>query len=351
MQEQFDLDSFIDIGAESVETPQESTSSLSDIYAPKFKDGKDNVYNALIRPIVNPRNPTQPYLNKIVFYLNDDTLNLNGYYDSKRTLGKTSKCPLWSTYWELYNSKDARLKEKAGNDISKPKSQHYCLAYVIMDAQRPELEGKVVIWRFPKTVADQFDKQLKPSEVQQRMGKGGINPANLYSGKDYYISLKAKGEWNDYTDCGFVDERGALKILTGEKDADGNNKYVEIERGNEEHKKLLSEKVYNENIPVLEDYGFKEWSEDDEHKIKKYVNKLKNGDSVAMSDVSNTSSVDSSVPSEASVSEKPKEQIPLTKEQTGAGVEAQNAQPDTEPSNSSKSEETELLDFINNVQV
>lgn len=262
-----DLASFIDQGVEEISwaSPQKQGSS---VYTPKPADGKNGVYTALIRPL--PYKGTE-IISKDVFWVNNPKVGLRGFFDQS-----PKPCPLVKLYWDLKKNEDVRMQKKIGENFER-KEQNYCYAYVIKDPQRPDLEGKVVIWRFPRSIKKLFDAQAIPSENDIAMGSEKCNVFNLFEGKDFMLKVSQKGEWPDYSESKFSDQKTSLKIKVhsnGDK-----NDYVQIERGNKEHMNLLMETVYNENLPDLTPFQWKAWTDEENEKIEKFIRTMRNNGS------------------------------------------------------------------------
>lgn len=318
-----EIEKFIDLSPE--ETTWDSGTAKKDnlIYSPKASEGKNGVYNAIIRPI--PSSDTE-IINKKVLWINDERTGLRGYYDSRAHLGK-GKCELNDLFWYLKKHEDVRMQRKLGSNFSM-KEQNYCYAYVIKDPQNPELEGKVVIWRFPRTIKKLFDAQRTPTPEDIAIGAEPCNVFNVFEGKDFMLKIETKGEWPDYSSSRFAESTSGLKI----KVADNGDKsdYVEIEKGNKDHISLLKEKVYNEEtIPDISSFKFKDWTDEEHAKIKKFVSIMKSGNSDSIDTILNKTE------------DKPDEPMPDTKQSTKDPIENFESK---KPSSEVDGEETDSED-------
>jgi hypothetical protein len=268
----FDIDSLIDLGAEQItyadqEQTKNNLKNYSQIYSPKYSDGKDNTYSAILRPIPNPAGESKFIISKLVHWLEDDVLGLKGYFDSKRSIKQ--KCDVSDTYWFLKKHPDIKMQEKA--KALSPKEQNYCYALVVKDIQKPELEGKVVIWRFPSVIKKLFDSQVNPPQEEIEMGKEPCNVFNLFSGKDFLLKISKKGDWPDYSNCKFSDTPSSAKI----KLEDGT--VYTLKKGDPKSLEIIKSHIFNDKLPDISKYEYKEVSEEDSILISKYMQKLKTG--------------------------------------------------------------------------
>jgi hypothetical protein len=86
------------------------------------------------------------------------------------------------------------------------KEDYYALVQIVQDKNNPEMEGKVMIFKFGKKLNDMLEAQLKPEYGSP------CNPFDLFEGKLFSIHSRKVGEWNNYDLCSFVGEKGSIEI-------------------------------------------------------------------------------------------------------------------------------------------
>ena len=196
------LDIF-NLDADSLVSKNQSNKSGDlEFYKPYPEDGKDGVYKSLVRFIPNPANPTKSKIHKYYVYLNDPVSGNSFSADCPSTVGK--KSILKDLFWKLKNSHSA-----ADQELSKKfsrKEDYYALVQIVQDKNKPELEGKIMIFKFGKKLNDLIEAQLQPEYGEK------CNPFDLFEGREFAVHTRKVGEWNNYDLCSFVGERTPIKI-------------------------------------------------------------------------------------------------------------------------------------------
>ena len=213
------LDIF-NLDAESLVTPVKKEGSKDlEFYKPYPEDGKDGVYKSLVRFVPNSSEPTKSKIHKYYVYLKDPSTGNGFSVDCPSTVGK--KSVLKDIFWKLQNSNSAADKELSKNFSRK--EDYYSLIQIVQDKNRPELEGKVMIFKFGKKLNDMIEAQLKPEYGD------AVNPFDLFSGKLFSVHARKVGEWNNYDLSSFVGERCSIEIdgKKMEKNQDDMNAIVE----------------------------------------------------------------------------------------------------------------------------
>ncbi len=197
------LDIF-NLDAESFVTKTNQSGGSKDLefYKPYPEDGKDGVYKSLIRFIPNSENPAKSKIHKYYVYLNDPVSGNGFAVDCPSTVGK--KSILKDLFWKLKNSHSAADQELA-KSFSR-KEDFYSLVQIVQDKNNPDLEGKIMIFKFGKKINEMIEAQLQPEYGE------ACNPYDLFEGREFAISVRKVGEWNNYDLCSFVGERTPIKI-------------------------------------------------------------------------------------------------------------------------------------------
>lgn len=173
-----------------------------DFYKPYPEDGKDGVYKSLIRFLPNPTDPKKSKIHKYYVYLNDPVTGDGFSADCPSTVGK--KSILKDLFWKLKNSHSAADQELA-KKFSR-KEDFYSLVQIVQDKNKPELEGKIMIFKFGKKLNDMIEAQLQPEYGEP------CNPYDLFEGREFAVHVRKVGEWNNYDLCSFVGEKTAIKL-------------------------------------------------------------------------------------------------------------------------------------------
>lgn len=196
------LDIF-NLDAEALVTPTKKEGSKDlEFYKPYPEDGKDGVYKSLVRFLPNVADAQKSKIHKYYVYLQDPATGNGFSVDCPSTVGK--KSVLKDIFWKLQNSNSAADKELS-KKFSR-KEDYYSLIQIVQDKNRPELEGKIMIFKFGKKLNDMIEAQLKPEYGEP------VNPFDLFNGKLFSIHARKVGEWNNYDLCSFVGERCPIEV-------------------------------------------------------------------------------------------------------------------------------------------
>lgn len=179
-----------------------SETKESEFYKPYPESGKDGVYKSLIRFLPNVAEPAKSKIHKYYVYLSDPSSGESFSVDCPSTVGK--KSVLKDIFWKLKNSHSAADQELA-KSFSR-KEDYYALVQIVQDKNNPDLEGKIMIFKFGKKLNDMLEAQLKPEYGDP------CNPFDLFSGKLFSVHSRKVGEWNNYDLCSFVGDKCAIEI-------------------------------------------------------------------------------------------------------------------------------------------
>ena len=218
------------------------------LYKPYPELGKDGVYKSLVRFLPNITNPKKSKIHQYYVWLKDPVDGTNHKAICPSTVGK--KSILKDLFWKLKNSASAKDQE-----ISKAfsrKEDFYSLIQVVKDSNRPDLEGKIMIFKFGRKVNDMIEQQIKPE-----FGNPS-NPYDLFEGKNFGLQVRKVGEWNNYDLCQFVGDKMALII---EGDA-----VEKTESGRDIVTKYLKTGPLD-----LDKYDYNDWSDEESDKIMRII--------------------------------------------------------------------------------
>jgi hypothetical protein len=231
-----DFDIF-NLGVADVDTHEQKSSAVNEIYKPSADQGKDGTYKALIRFVPNPANPRNSLIKKYVHWLTDAAGN-GRLVDSPSTVGE--KCPIADVFFKLRNS-DSAVDRKMSEKL-KRREQYYSLIKVIKDPQNPDLEGTYMIYKFGYKIKEKIDEELKPAFGEP------TQVFDLFAGKNFELIITRQGEYNNY-------DKSKFSASTSAIDIDG----TPAERTKEN---MAAIKEQLDSAPSLEPYEYKTWDGD-----------------------------------------------------------------------------------------
>jgi len=218
------------------------------LYKPYPELGKDGVYKSLVRFLPNITNPKKSKIHQYYVWLKDPVDGANHKAICPSTVGK--KSILKDIFWKLKNSASAKDQELA--KAFSRKEDFYSLIQVVKDSNRPDLEGKIMIFKFGRKVNDMIEQQIKPE-----FGNPS-NPYDLFEGKNFGLHVRKVGEWNNYDLCQFVGDKMPLMI-------EGNP----VERTEEGRDNVTS---YLKTGPLdLDKFDYNDWSAEEHDKIMRII--------------------------------------------------------------------------------
>lgn len=197
------------------EKKQVNSDGIYRIDLSKAKDKKKG-YRSVIRFLPNftkEKKVGQAAIEKITHYVDiKNAKELSGWFDSAKNFNE--KCPLTDLYYNMTNSKNAVLQEKA--KCLKYSKKYYSYVLIIEDEQQPELVGKIMIFQYGKTIKDKIQAE-KNGEIS------GV-PCNVFDlavGKDFVVLVKeiSTGDetYPDYKNSMFKPEISSLPVYFEDK--------------------------------------------------------------------------------------------------------------------------------------
>ena len=217
---------------------------VSEEYNPSAAKGKNNLYQAIIRFIPWYENPKHGSIQeKWVSYLQDPVTNRGRYVDCPSSVGKPS--PLQDIYWKLKKSESVQEQKLA--DTFSRRHSYASLIQVIRDENAPELEGKILVWRYGVKIWEKINAELKPVIGDKH------DPFDIIQGKAFALVISKVSGFNNYDQSKFVDKKIPLCIPNGE------GKLIPINESSDK------QKVFNwvkENTADLNKYAYREWDQE-----------------------------------------------------------------------------------------
>jgi hypothetical protein len=271
-----ELDSLFSAGGinDKVEFLQERTTKNSDgiyrIDMEKVKDKKKG-WKSVIRLLPNLSKEGkvgQSAIEKITHYVDiKNNKELSGWFDSPKNF-PGEKCPLTDLFYQMKNSKNAILVEKA--ECLKYSKKYYSYCLIIEDEQQPELVGKIMIFQYGKQISEKIKAEMNGDISGEQ-----CNVFDLSAGKDLTLIVKETGgtdSYPDYNSSAFKPNTSSLPIYNEEKRTFKNVPLVE---GNIDSKFRNTVKDFLLNREHdLEGFGPKKLTDEQHAKISEISNYL-----------------------------------------------------------------------------
>lgn len=130
----------------------------------KLSKSEDGHYRSRIRVIYNPFNPKKSIVKQETYFIQD----MEGSLLVRSKLSNDDReCPIFKAWKSLWFSGDDTKKEWAKQMFDKSSSQ-YCLVQVLEDENQPELVGKILAWKLPKTVFTKMSAKMNPAPESKK---------------------------------------------------------------------------------------------------------------------------------------------------------------------------------------
>jgi hypothetical protein len=261
------LDSKMDFLNEQTKT---NTDGIYRIDLTKVKDKKKG-YRSVVRFLPNLTKDGkvgQSAIEKIAHYVDiKNQKELSGYFDSPKNFGE--KCALSDLYYQMTNSKNAILQERA--KMLNYSKKYYSYVLVLEDEQQPELVGKILIFQYGKTIKDKIS-----AEKNGEISGVSCNVFDLSAGKDFVLLVKeiqtGDETYPDYKMSMFKPETTSLPMFFKEKGVFKNVPLVEGRVSGEVQSKIKDFLLDREHD--LEEFAAKKLSEEQQSKITEICNFL-----------------------------------------------------------------------------
>jgi hypothetical protein len=219
----------------------------SDLYKPTADQGKDGIYNSLIRFIPNPKNPQKSIIRKFVYWL-EDSEGKGNYFDSPSTIGE--KCPVQDLFFKLRNSESA--VDKKMSERLKRREVYYSLIQIVKDFQNPEMEGSIKVFKYGYQIKQKIDEELNPQYDEP------CQVFDLFEGKNFELKINKTAGYNSFTASKFQGKRTPINI-------NGEN----MQNGDDDRKKIMA---YLKDIPDLLSFDYKSWDDSTRNSVEKILN-------------------------------------------------------------------------------
>lgn len=236
------------------------------------KLSKDSIYRSIVRFVPNIKNPKKSIIKKYSYWLGLE--DGEGFYiDCPSSIKEPSI--IQDTFWKLYKSESAFDKKQA--EHIKRKEYYYSYVEIVKDPQRPELEGTIQVFRYPKAVKKLIDAQIQPEATEIEMGAEPTNIFDFFNGKDFSLKVTIKGGYWNYEECKFAPTSSPISI-----------KGVKMDNNAESRNVILA--LY-EGVQDLDDFDFKPWNDEQRERVHKFLSELTGNPGLSYNSISaNTNS-------------------------------------------------------------
>lgn len=211
----------------------------------------------------------QAAIEKITHYVDiKSSKELSGFLDSPKNFGE--KCALTDLFYQLNNSKNAILQERA--KMLKYSKKYYSYVLVLADEQQPECVGKIMIFQYGKTIKDKIS-----AEKNGEISGVGCNIFDLSAGKDFVLLVKeiqtGDETYPDYKMSMFKPETTSLPLYFKEKGIFKNVPVGSDGRVSAEVQTKIKDFLLDRSHD-LEEFGPKRLDESQQAKISEIINFL-----------------------------------------------------------------------------
>lgn len=222
-------------------------------YRVSYKQGNGGVYTSLIRFVINPRNPRESIVSKWVTWLKDPVTKTSRAIDNPQTINADYN-PINAIFWPLFKSDNAKLVNLAKECISTNR-QHASIIQVINDQQRPQLNGKFMIFRYGKKLRDMIEAEENGTQYTE-----GRDPFDVFKGRCFMLKCVNQGGNNNYDQSQFIDSSvgSGLLFSNGQKNADGSDILYQATPDINGIQEFMY-KYLMDNCPDLSEYAYKPW--------------------------------------------------------------------------------------------
>lgn len=175
------------------DTHEEKSSSNPLIYKTRPADSKseDGIYRSTIKIVYNPHDFKNSIIEQQSYAMNDE----NGFFSvvSSLTVNDTN-CPIFKAWKKCrYAEPKSKLnlqclsKADGGKGLFDKRYARYVTIQVLDDKNQPDLVGKYLFWKLPKSIWDLINSKMNPSKESN---KASIPIMDFLFGRSIDIEVK-----------------------------------------------------------------------------------------------------------------------------------------------------------------
>lgn len=131
---------------------------------PSESVSKDGVYRATIKMVYNPFDLKNSILEQQNYAMQD----VDGFFSVVSSLTVNDRsCPIFTAWKKCHYAKEGEMLKEQEKYFEK-RFARWCIVQVLEDKNQPDLVGKYLFWKLPKSVLDVVNAKMKPSEESGR---------------------------------------------------------------------------------------------------------------------------------------------------------------------------------------
>lgn len=232
-----------------------------DFYRPKL-EGDIKVYKGRLRWLPNIKNPAVSVISKWGYWFSNDPENPNRSVWMDCTSNAGGKPNIFTNAFFTCRDSDSAAISQLARNFGR-KQYHWMLVYIMLDSQKPELQGKVKIMRFGNQIKDMHKKEL---DGDPAVGSKGVVFYHPFTGKDFVLTINEKtipkksgsGTYTitNYDDSYFMPAQVPFGFIQ-----EGDEDFRRVQN-TPESRQELTEFLQNES-PELEQMAYVPWNESD----------------------------------------------------------------------------------------
>lgn len=256
-------DNFFDLPDGAVSSTKQSGQRKVDptIYDPDPK-AHNGSYKSVIRFVPYLKEKDKSKLTKYTAKFFNPLTKESLFVDCPSNVGKNSI--LWTVDSVINGLKkeEPTLHEELKKNFSRWYT-NYSPVYIKKDPQRPDLEGKVLLFKFRHQIDTLITQQMNPEEVDGMATSRKVNPYHLLEGKDFLCVVGMKTQvFKDWTKCKFMEDVTPFIFKSGDETVQVQNDAESI--------KVVSEFLLT-NTPSMDPHKHQEWTEETYEKVAESI--------------------------------------------------------------------------------
>ena len=194
------MEDLFDVSVKVEQPNQKSDNAAQFEFRPRARKAADKVYKATLRFLPFWKNPQSGSLvSKYTVFLENKMTGEKKELDDPSTVNEPS--PFTQTFFDLRNSTDPILKENS-KQFSR-KLRYAALVQVLSCPSEPQLEGKILVYRFGTKIAALLDNETNPSNPNE----APVSPFSLVSGRYLFLKVIEKGGFDNTDESRFYDSK------------------------------------------------------------------------------------------------------------------------------------------------
>ena len=291
-----------DLSAFKEPEKKENNSNIYKTNPVKFSKVEDGHYRSKVRIIYNPFDVKQSIVSIKKYSLTD----ADGFFIAPSKLSFNDRsCPIFTAWKKLWFDKDKDNKPFC-KSVFRQLDEKYVLVQVLEDINQPELVGKILPWKLPKTVYDIMNAKMNPSEESKKKPVAIMDylfgkplEIDVEPGPDDKAHPERKQREISYSLCAFDGEGEPIIKVDGtplfteaelqliEEYTEAKSKYEKTKTEADKAKKLETiqalvpqvKELYakaldylkENSLDIVEECGYKEWNEYLTERVKRWI--------------------------------------------------------------------------------